>query len=117
MHLLTDVDFERISREKESYMPPLKATAEDRRNLISYLSSLGGNSIGPLAGEIEPVSQQAIEAVMKPKAGEWPTYNGVPGGNRYSPLNQINTQNVRQLQLEWVYALQAPGLETTPLVS
>jgi PQQ-dependent dehydrogenase (methanol/ethanol family) len=117
IHLLTDADYEEIFREKESYMPPLKATAEERRNLITYLSNLGGNPIGPLASEIEPVSAEAIEAVMKPKAGEWPTYNGVPGGNRYSALKQINTQNVRQLQLQWVYALRAPGLETTPLVS
>jgi len=54
---------------------------------------------------------------MKPRAGEWPTYNGVLGGNRYSPLNQIDTTNVRQLQLQWIYALRSPGLETTPLVS
>jgi PQQ-dependent dehydrogenase (methanol/ethanol family) len=117
MHLLTDADYDEVLREKESYMPPLKAAVEERRNLISYLSNLGGNPTGPLAGETEPVSEEAIAAVMKPKAGEWPTYNGVPGGNRYSPLNQINTQNVRQLQLQWVYALRAPGLETTPLVS
>jgi len=37
MHLLTDVDYREIVREKESYMPPLKATAEERRNLIAYL--------------------------------------------------------------------------------
>ena len=91
MHLLTDADYQEIAREKESFMPPLKATAEERRNLIAYLSSLGGNPTGPPAGETEPVSAEAIDAVMKPKAGEWPTYNGVPGGNRYSPLNQINT--------------------------
>src|SRR5260370_9152820 len=98
-------------------MPPLKATDGERRNLIAYLSSLGGAATGPLASETEPVSEEAIEAVMKPKTGEWPTYNGVPGGNGCSVLVQINTQNVGQLQLQWVYALRAPGLETTPLVS
>ncbi len=117
MHLLTDADYKEIVREKESHMPALKATSSERRNLISYLSHLGGNPTGPLERETEPVSEEAIAAVMKPKTGEWPTYNGVPGGNRYSVLDQINTQNVRQLQLQWVYALRAPGLETTPLVS
>jgi PQQ-dependent dehydrogenase (methanol/ethanol family) len=117
MHLLTDTEYKEIVREQESYMPPLKATLEERRNLISYLSRLGGATAGPLSGETEPVSAEAIAAVMKPKAGEWPTYNGVPGGNRHSPLKQIDTQNVRQLQLQWVYAVRAPGLETTPLVS
>src|SRR6185369_15164865 len=80
MHLLTDTEYKEIVREQESYMPPLKATLEERRNLISYLSRLGGATAGPLSGETEPVSAEAIAAVMKPKAGEWPTYNGVPGG-------------------------------------
>ena len=53
----------------------------------------------------------------EPRPGEWPTYNGVPGGNRYSALTQINAQNVSNLQLEWVYSLRGPGLETTPIVS
>ncbi len=117
MHLLTDAEYVKIVREKESFMPPLKATAEERQNLIAYLGSLGGETAGPLTSKTEPVSEKAIQAVMKPKAGEWPTYNGSLGGNRYSPLDQINTQNVRQLQLEWVYALRSPGLQTTPLVS
>ena len=46
MHLLTDADYEEISREEKSYMPVLQATAEERRNLISYLSSLGGATSG-----------------------------------------------------------------------
>jgi PQQ-dependent dehydrogenase (methanol/ethanol family) len=117
MHLLTDADYREITREKQSYMPPLKATAEERRNVVAYLSSLAGNTTGPLSGETEPVSREAIEAVTHPKQGEWPTYNGVPGGNRYSPLDQINKQNVGGLQLEWVHALRVSGLETTPVVS
>src|SRR5262249_32312426 len=32
MHLLTDADYDKIDRKKESYMPPLKGVAEDRRN-------------------------------------------------------------------------------------
>ena len=44
MHLLTDADYKEVSREKESFMPPLKASAEERRNLISYLSNLGRQS-------------------------------------------------------------------------
>jgi alcohol dehydrogenase (cytochrome c) len=51
------------------------------------------------------------------RQGEWPTYNGVPGGNRYSMLDQINTKNVSHLQLQWVHSLPGSGLETTPVVS
>src|SRR5688572_15663894 len=34
---------------------------------------------------------------------EWPVYGGNAGANRYSPLNQINTSNVNQLQVAWTY--------------
>ncbi|MBD2755839.1 outer membrane protein assembly factor BamB family protein [Spirosoma validum] len=34
---------------------------------------------------------------------DWPTYGGNNAGNRYSPLTQINTQNVKNLQLAWTY--------------
>src|SRR5262249_7135251 len=39
------------------------------------------------------------------------------GGNRYSPLDQINTTNADRLQLEWVHSLNSDGLQTTPLVA
>ncbi len=34
---------------------------------------------------------------------DWPTYGGNHAGNRYSPLTQINRENVHQLQLAWTY--------------
>lgn len=34
---------------------------------------------------------------------DWPTYGGNKAGNRYSPLNQINTGNVKELQVAWMY--------------
>jgi quinoprotein glucose dehydrogenase len=34
---------------------------------------------------------------------EWPTYGNDPGGQRYSPLDQINKQNVTQLKVAWTY--------------
>jgi alcohol dehydrogenase (cytochrome c) len=50
----------------------------------------------------------------------WLTYSGAYNGNRYSPLNQINRANVKNLQLKWVYhPIYASGqgkMENTPLV-
>ena len=117
IHLLMDTDYEEIRREQQSYMPALKATPGERKNLLAYLSSLAGVSPGPLATEPEPIPQEAINSVTTPKEGDWPTYNGVPGGNRYSTLDQINTTNVGRLQLQWVHSLNGTGLETTPVVS
>lgn len=48
---------------------------------------------------------------------DWPTYNGAPGGNRYSTLTQINKNNVAKLAPKWVFSLGNVNLvETTPLV-
>src|ERR1044072_4193712 len=34
---------------------------------------------------------------------QWGSYGGDPGGNRHSPLAQINRQNVGQLEIAWTY--------------
>ena len=33
--------------------------------------------------------------------GQWPTYGGDHGSTKYSPLDQINRSNVRQLEVAW----------------
>jgi PQQ-dependent dehydrogenase (methanol/ethanol family) len=114
---LTDKQYAEIVPEKNSIMPPLKASATERRDLIAYLASLGGGGGTILKSDhVEPVSAAAMDRILKPKPGEWATYNGALGGNRHSPLGQINTRNVDKLGLEWVYSLGAPNLETTPIV-
>ena len=113
---LTDQQYAQITPEKNSIMPPLKASAEERRDLIAYLSSLGGER-SAFRPDNTPISQAAMDAVLKPKRGEWTTYNGDIGGNRHSPLDQINTSNVQNLQAEWVYPLNVSNLETTPIVA
>jgi len=116
-HLLSDKTYASITEEKQSYMPALKSTAAQKQDLVAYLSSLSGISAGPLEFEADPPDAKAIDAVLHPKTGEWPGYNRTPAGNRYSTLAQINTTNAKDLQLQWVYSLESPGLETTPIVS
>src|SRR4029079_435338 len=67
--------------------------------------------------EQRPIAAEAIQQILNPKPGEWPSYNGSLGANRHSPLTQINTRNVGKLKLEWSYTLPYIGLQTTPLVS
>ena len=85
MHFLTDRDYVEITPQKTSYMPPLQAAPEERRNLIAYLSSLGGVEPGAISGAEAAISPEAMNAVLHPKSGEWTTYNGNLGGNRHSP--------------------------------
>ena len=48
---------------------------------------------------------------------DWPTYNGQPGGNRYSTLTQINKNNVAKLAPAWMFPIgNVTQVETTPIV-
>lgn len=119
-HLLAESEYRNISREKTPYMPALKSSPTERMDLLAYLSSLNGIPAGALTSPQEAVSaaslQKVLQQVMQPKPEDWPTYNGTPGANRYSPLKQINVANASRLQLQWSYSIPYSGLETTPLV-
>ena len=48
---------------------------------------------------------------------DWPSYGNSARGTRYSPLDQINTDNVAHLQLAWTYRTGAGGaFKATPLM-
>ena len=88
-----------------------------------YLGLLGalGAACAPL---ISPCQQPAPGRTAT--AEEWPSYGRTPYGDRHSPLQQINTGNVSQLQVAWrfhtgegapQFKAGAPtALEVTPLV-
>jgi alcohol dehydrogenase (cytochrome c) len=47
----------------------------------------------------------------------WPTYNGDPGGNRYTTLTQIDKTSLARLGPLWVFAMpNARSLQGTPVV-
>ena len=49
---------------------------------------------------------------------DWPTYNGGPGGNRYTTLTQIDTSNVDRIGVAWIFTLKDAGqLQVTPVVA
>src|SRR6516162_4127085 len=48
--------------------------------------------------------------------GNWLTYSRSYNGQRYTPLAQIATGNVGQLQAAWTYQTQQPGkFSTSPI--
>lgn len=133
-HLLTESEISAVTEEKQSAMPPVDAAAADLQNLIAYLSTL--DRVKPGAATVaEPGNPEGISfsQILSADPGNWLTYNGKLSGNRYSNLKEINTGNVKQLALEWIYTvplwqqfypdtpyyranLSYFGLETTPLV-
>jgi quinoprotein glucose dehydrogenase len=57
---------------------------------------------------------------------EWPNYGNDPGGMRYSPLAQINRENVSTLKVAWIFHTgdisdgsrdrKRSGFEATPIL-
>lgn len=62
--------------------------------------------------------QPVTEAMMvNPPDGDWLMFRRNYQGWSYSPLSQINTDNVDKLQLKWMWSLPENGtMEITPLV-
>ncbi|MEB3753669.1 glucose/quinate/shikimate family membrane-bound PQQ-dependent dehydrogenase [Acinetobacter sp. MD2(2019)] len=48
----------------------------------------------------QPEKAQAVDGVAE---GDWPAYGRTQGGVRYSPLTQINDQNVKDLKVAWTF--------------
>lgn len=132
-HVLQGGEISAITEEKQSIMPPAKANPEQLRDLIAFLVMQTG--VGAAAPKSQP-SKAGIDfaRISNPKPSEWLTYNGHLSGNRYSELTQINSTNVRQLALKWIFSvplwknslpdtnyfaenMRYFGLETTPIVA
>src|SRR5215475_16185945 len=66
------------------------------------------------AGTFRPVT---YETLLNPSPSDWLHWRRTYDGWGYSPLDQINRQNVGQLQMAWSWAMDDTGAnEATPLV-
>lgn len=123
-HLLQRQELAELTYETASLMPPLKATPEELRNLLAYLSRLAGAAVSAELGKLASNSVSGTSeggipftAIAAPTLGDWPTYHGQLSGNRHSPLRQIHTGNVAQLAPKWTFSIpNARRLQVTPVV-
>ncbi|HEY6361817.1 MAG TPA: c-type cytochrome, partial [Vicinamibacterales bacterium] len=67
-----------------------------------------------LAGEVPNYVPVTDEMLRNQPAGDWLMVRRNYQGWSYSPLNQINRDNVRNLRLAWVWAMADPG-ENQPM--
>ncbi|HZR33567.1 MAG TPA: PQQ-dependent dehydrogenase, methanol/ethanol family [Terriglobales bacterium] len=59
--------------------------------------------------------ERLLNSAKEPQ--NWLMYSGNYAGQRFSPLDQVNTNNAKSLVAKWVYQTAATGkFETTPLV-
>ena len=65
------------------------------------------------AGDFEPVTDAMLQ---NPDPNDWLHWRRTLDGWGYSPLAQITTDNVHQLQLVWAWPLGPGSQEATPLV-
>jgi membrane-bound PQQ-dependent dehydrogenase (glucose/quinate/shikimate family) len=65
--------------------------------------------------EVTPLSPRSGVNTVN-TATDWPSYGNTLGGSRYSPLDQINTENVAGLEVAWSYRTRSGGsFKATPL--
>jgi alcohol dehydrogenase (cytochrome c) len=82
-------------------------------NGAGMIRSFGQTVVGDIANYV-PVTDAML---THPADGDWLMGRRNYAGWSYSPLSQINSGNVKTLQLQWVWAMNEGGAnETTPLV-
>jgi alcohol dehydrogenase (cytochrome c) len=70
-----------------------------------------------LKGNIQNYIPVTDEMLRNPPDGDWLMFRRNYQGWSYSPLNQINTQNVSSLTLKWMWSMPENGtMEITPMV-
>jgi len=67
-------------------------------------------------GTVDDFTPITDAMLINPAAGDWPMLRRNFQAWSYSPLNQINTDNVQDLRLEWVWSMHEGDSEPSPLV-
>lgn len=93
---------------------------------VAALITVGGGAVAVAnrASDPQAVDAPQLAAMSEPSlhnvGGDWPAYGGTYSARRYSPLQQINLDNVGQLKRAWTFRTgdlpkEKWGAETTPL--
>jgi alcohol dehydrogenase (cytochrome c) len=92
----------------------LNKTTTDEAGLTQTLARPKGLSV---RGEVKNYSPVTDEMLLHPDPGDWLMIRRNYEAWSYSPLNRITTANVKNLRLEWVWAMNDGGAsEPTPIV-
>jgi alcohol dehydrogenase (cytochrome c) len=86
--------------------------------VASLLASTCLISIPAVAGPIENYSPVTADRLTNPEPGNWMLYRRTYDGQGYSPLDQINTSNVKGLTPAWTFSTGVnEGHEAPPIVN
>jgi len=69
-----------------------------------------------IPGTVENFVPVTDAMLAEPNPGDWPAIRRNSYAHSYSPLDQINTSNVQDLKLEWVWSMKEGDSEPAPIV-
>lgn len=102
--------------------PPVRVTLRmtDGRSLEGDLLGEGFDDVQVRTADKQVHLLRRAGGRFRPVTSEtgWPTYNGDPGGNRYTTLTQIDKASVTRLAPKWMFSIPDTGqLQVTPVVA
>jgi alcohol dehydrogenase (cytochrome c) len=102
-------------------MAPVPMSAMERWQLVGYLRTLQSAAASPSTERLPPINIQVTGEQIRNSGSspdEWLTYSGSLNGWRYTPLAEINRENVSRLRVRWIRQFPTSGIksESTPIV-
>ncbi|MFN7919379.1 MAG: PQQ-dependent dehydrogenase, methanol/ethanol family [Bryobacteraceae bacterium] len=114
LHLLSKRD----GLVTDKAMPHAGLDAASQEDVVTFLVKTDPASIdrGPWkpAADLNVTFERLVNAEKEPH--NWLTYWGNYRGTHFSPLKQINAQNVTKLKADWTFQFGGNTVQTTPIV-
>ena len=123
---LPDSEIKEVVAFLRTLRPPPGQEQVKAKVAVEGEGTVEGDVLGQSSEELQLRTRGEIQLLRKTATGyrrvtsqsDWPTYNGNIGGNRYSPLRQIDVNNVANLSPAWIFPVPDAGhLQVTPLVA
>ncbi|WP_197410809.1 pyrroloquinoline quinone-dependent dehydrogenase [Devosia epidermidihirudinis] len=84
--------------------------------LVLITLSAAGISSAQEASRLDGITPVTTDTLTNPSDGDWLHWRRTYDGWGYSPLEQINKENVANLGVAWTWSLTPGATETTPIV-
>ena len=92
-------------------------TITDSRSGLSTMDATARAKFAELAAPLEKVTPVTDAILRNPSPNDWLMWRRTYDAWGYSPLNQINRDNVKNMTVAWTWGLNSTGMtEFTPLV-
>jgi glucose dehydrogenase len=91
---------------------------KNTRTLVLLLALLVlAASFGHHQSNAQKNARKQLQSKPSIADSDWPAYGRDAGGSRYSPLTQINRNNVKNLKVAWTYRTGDPRSTLSPAKS